>query len=71
MSELKSELIRLTSSMLMGRNIGKLQVISEYQQTIKGSKLNRMLEDVQEGMRVDAIFLKKVIDYITKLEKGE
>lgn len=71
MSELTGDLTRLAASMAKGRHLGKLQVISEYQQTIKGTKLGRMIEEVEYRQRLDAIFLKRVIAHITKLENKE
>lgn len=70
MSRLTGDLTRLAASMTKGRHLGKLQVISEYQQTIKGTKLSRMIEEVEDRQRLDAIFLKKVIDHIIKLESN-
>jgi len=70
-NELKSQLIKMAASMAKARHLRPLQIISEYQQTIKGTKLARMLEEVEDKQRLDAIFLKKVFDYISKLENKE
>ena len=68
MSELKSDLYSLAASMARSRHLGRLQEISEHQKTVSAYKLGRILEEIEECQRLDAIFLKKVIDHINRLE---
>ena len=68
MSELKGELTMLAASLAKGRHLGCLTVISDNQKTVSGHKLGRILEQIEECQRLDAIFLKKVIDQLTSLE---
>ena len=68
MSELKSDLYSLAASMSKSRHLKRLQVISEHQKTVSGRKLGILLEEIEDCQRLDAIFLKKVIDHINRLE---
>ncbi len=67
--KLKSELITIATSMTRGRHLQGIQGLSESQKSITTRKLSIAVEEIEDRQKVDAAFLKRVLDYIVELER--
>lgn len=68
MSKLTGELIQYISQVVNTKHLGKLQIVSHYQESVSCRKLRTMLEEVEDNQRLDAIFLKRVLDKLNEIE---
>jgi hypothetical protein len=66
MSESTQTLTFLAASLAKGRYIGRISALCENQKTVSTKKLQRIIEDIEDVQRLDAINLKKVIDQLRK-----
>ena len=71
MSDLKSDLMKFTTKMLMGVNTSELNSVIENQKSIRTNKLARIVEQMEDKQRLDAIFLNRIIVHINKLESNK
>lgn len=62
--------VRKCESLIRGDMLGSLYQKCEYQNSIRTSKLNKMLDDVAEELRLYGIYTKKLLDRIKELEES-
>ena len=68
MKDIKSEFMKFTVSMTLGRHLHNIQGLDEKQKTLSTRKLALLVEEIEDRQKLDAVFLKRVLDYICELE---